>query len=52
MVLLLIFLLMIITVFKFKTKIEGRTGNDRGKNVKIRVSLKYLNIQDNVKLRE
>ena len=44
MVLLLIFLLMIITVVKFKTKIKGRAGNDGEKNVKIRVSLKYLSI--------
>ena len=29
-------------MFKFKTKIEGRTGNDGTKNVKIRVPLKYL----------
>ena len=29
-------------LFKFKTKIAGRTGNDGAKNVKIRVPLKYL----------
>ena len=28
-------------LFKFKTKIAGRTGNDGTKNVKIRVPLKY-----------
>ena len=29
--------------FKFKTKIVGRTGNNRTENVQIMVSLKYLN---------
>ena len=29
-------------MFKFKTKIAGRTGNNGTKNVKIRVPLKYL----------
>ena len=29
-------------LFKFKTKVAGRTGNDGKKDVKIRVSLKYL----------
>ena len=29
-------------LFKFKTKIAGRTGNDGTKNLKIRVPLKYL----------
>ena len=29
-------------LFKFKTKIAGRIGNDGRKNVKIRVPLKYL----------
>ena len=28
--------------FKFKTKIAGRTGNGGTKNVKFRVTLKYL----------
>ena len=28
--------------FKFRTRIMGRTGNDRTKNVEIRVPLKYL----------
>ena len=28
-------------LFKFKTKIAGRTGNDGTKNVKIRVPLTY-----------
>ena len=29
-------------LFKFKTKIAGRTGNDGRNNVKIRILLKYL----------
>ena len=29
-------------LFKFKTKIAGKIGNDGRKNVKIRVPLKYL----------
>ena len=29
-------------MFKYKTKIAGRTGNNGTKNVKIRVPLKYL----------
>ena len=31
-------------MFKFKTKIEGRTRNDGTKNFKIRVSVRNLNI--------
>ena len=40
--LLLIFLLIITALFKFKTKIVGRTRNNGTKSVTIRVPLKYL----------